>query len=96
MLPWVMPDVPVDRPEPTPYSSGMEARVAVLENSVANIERSLTTIQANIERLNASISELKGTVSHLPTACRMVTAIIGGQVALAGLLLAAVRLFAHG
>jgi len=49
-------------------------------------------LEGKIGDLQGSIGELKGTVSQLPTTWVMITGIIGGQLALAGLFLAALRL----
>jgi len=84
----------------------MEARIAVLEEIARSTKEALVGIRSELAALRGdmgrlegkigdlqgSIGELKGTVSQLPTTWVMITGIIGGQLALAGLFLAALRL----
>ncbi len=92
-----MPDTPVDRAEPASYPPALEARVAVLEEIVRRIDAKLDRIEGRLDTLSAEVAELRGIVRNLPSTWAMITAIIGGQVALAAMLMAAARLWGlHG
>ncbi len=92
-----MPDTPVERGEPASYSPSLEARVAVLEEVVRRIDAKLDRIEARLDKLEVSVAELRGMVQTLPTTWQMLTAVIGGQVALAAMLFGAARLLGvHG
>lgn len=71
-----------------PHDDGMEARVARLEADVAEMKADMKTALRDL-------SYLRGRLEQLPTTWAMVTTIIGGQIALAGILIAALRLTPH-
>lgn len=99
-----MPDTPVEGSDPASYSPGLEARVAVLEEVVRRIDVKLDRMDAQFDRidahlgnLTADLAELRGIVRNLPSTWAMMTAVIGGQVALAAMLIGAARSFGfHG
>ena len=86
----------------------MEARVTRLEDQFKNIETLLRDIDKSVRKLESDAGELKGRVANLPTAMdmgelkgriatlpstwQMITIVLGGQVTLAGLLFAALKL----
>jgi hypothetical protein len=73
----------IDRPPGGPHDPDMERRVTRLEADFREIMGQLTAIRADL-------AEVKGRVTHLPGTFAMITTVIGGQVALAGMLIAAV------
>lgn len=75
-----------------PHDPDMEVRVARLEDQFNRIEALLKGIDDRARRLEIDAGELKGRLAHLPTTWAMVTTVVGGQVALAGILFAAMRL----
>ena len=95
-----MPDTPIERGEPASYPPSLEARVAVLEEVVRRIDAKLDRIETRLDKLDSleiKLAELRGIVQGLPTTWQMITAIIGGQVALAAMLFGAARLLGvHG
>lgn len=69
---------------------------------LGRIETLLERLEARLERLaegqaklREEVAELRGRVANLPTAWLMLTAIVGGQLTLAGLLFVVLR-FARG
>jgi hypothetical protein len=85
--------------------------VAVLEEVIRRIDVKLDRMDAKFDRvdanfqtmdarlgsLTADVAELRGIVRNLPSTWAMMTAVIGGQVALAAMLIGAARLFGvHG
>ncbi len=70
----------------------MEARVAKFEDQFARIGTLLRSVDDHVRKLQIDAAETKGRIANLPTTWAMVTAVIGGQVALAGILIAALRL----
>jgi hypothetical protein len=92
-----MPDTPVERPAGPPYPSDLESRVARLEGEMTGLRADLSGIRADIagingklESMNGKLEYIRGHLEHVPITWAMVTAIVGGQVALAGLLTAAI------
>jgi hypothetical protein len=77
-------------PERTP---DMEARVIRLEDQFGRIETLLTRLDGRLEKLDdrvrnveIELSGLKGKISQLPSTWAMMTAIIGSQIAFAGVI----------
>ncbi len=75
-----------------PHDPGMEARMTRLEDQFTRIETLLKSIDDRVRKLEIDAAELKGRFAHLPTTWAMVTTVVGGQVALAGILFGAFRL----
>jgi tetrahydromethanopterin S-methyltransferase subunit B len=86
----------------------IESRVGALESAVGDIRMALARIEERLSTLatreqvaelrgslESQIGQLRGAVSTLPTAWVMVTAIVAGQVALAGLIAAVTFGLAH-
>ena len=80
----------------------LEPRVAVLEAAIIEIRASLLRIEqqqiattAQIAELRGSMEYLRGRVEMLPTTWVLLVGIIGGQVALAGVISAVVFGAAH-
>jgi hypothetical protein len=70
-------------------------RTTRLEAAVARIEAKLDKVDDRLGTVLTDVAELRGRVSQLPSAWLMVTAIVAGQVALAGLIAAVVFGVAH-
>lgn len=77
-----------------------EQRLARLEqdgrdfrDDVKSIRGDLASIRTDQASIRADLAYIRGRLESLPTTWAMLTGIIGGQVALAGLLIAAARLF---
>ena len=80
----------------------IEPRVAVLEAAVGEIRAALARIEqqqiattAQIAELRGSMRSLRGRVEMLPTTWVLLVGIIGGEVALAGVISAVVFGAAH-
>lgn len=69
----------------------MEVRVARLEDQFGRIETLLRVIDDRLRKFEVDAGEMKGRLSGLPSTWAMVTTVIGAQVALAGLFLAALK-----
>jgi hypothetical protein len=87
------------------FGSGFDAKLDRLGTGFdAKLERNTNDLAAALKQssadLNARIERLYGRVEALPTTWQMMTAIIAGQVTLAGLLAAALfgaaHMFGHG
>lgn len=74
-----------------PHGSDMEARVAKLEDQFGRIEALLHGIDDRVRSIEINAAEMKGRLSSLPGTWAVITTVIGGQVALAGLLFAALK-----
>ena len=77
-----------------------EQRLARLEqdgrdfrDDVKSIRPELSAIRSDQALMRADLAYIRGRLEMLPTTWAMLTGIIGGQIALAGLLIAAARLF---
>jgi hypothetical protein len=64
----------------------MEARVSRLEDQFGRIEKLLTGMDDRLRHLEINVAELKGTVSQMPSTWAMIMAIVGSQIAFAGVL----------
>jgi hypothetical protein len=75
---------------------GIRSDLAGLRGDIGRLEARMGDFQGSLEGrmgdVQGSIEELHGKVSQLPTTGVMITGIIGGQLALAGPFLAALRL----
>ena len=71
-----------------PHDPSMEARVARLEEDVRGM-------RADISATRSDTSYIRGRLESLPTTWQMVATVLGGNVALASLLFAAVKLLGH-
>ena len=71
---------------------GMEVRLARLENQSARIEALVRGIDDHLRQLRAETVELKGRLASRPTTWVMLATMIGGQLALAGILIATLLL----
>ena len=69
----------------------MDVRVARLEDQFSRIESLLKAIDDRVRSVELEMREMKGRQSSLPTTWSMIVTVIGGQVALAGLLFAALK-----
>jgi hypothetical protein len=92
-----------------PHYPGMETRLTAVESDVREIKGALQRIELllgkvddrlrkveaeALPRLAIDLAELKGRIQNLPSTWAMITTVIGGQVALAGMLLGGIRLLA--
>lgn len=75
-----------------PHDPGMEARVTRLEDQFTRIEALLKSIDERVRKLEIDAGELKGRIAGLPSTWAMIATVLGSQVALAGLLFAALKL----
>lgn len=75
-----------------PHDFGMEARLIRLEDQFIRIEALLRSIDDRVRKLEIDAGELKGRLASLPGTWAMIVTVIGGQVALAGLLFGALKL----
>ena len=66
----------------------MEARLTRLEND-------FHAMRADLSAVRADAAYIKGRLESLPTTWQMVGTVLAGNVALAGILFAAVKLFSH-
>ena len=71
-----------------PHDPGMEARLARLEEDFRGM-------RADVSATRADVSYIRGRLESLPTTWQMVGTVLAGNVGLAGVLLAAVKLFGH-
>ena len=69
----------------------MNARVTRLEDQFSRIEALLRSIDDRVRKLEIDAGELKGRISSLPGTWAMIATVLGGQVALAGLLFTALK-----
>ena len=70
----------------------MEIRMARAEDQFGRIETLLKGIDDRVRTVGLELHESKGCMSDLPTTWAMVATVIGGQIALAGLLFTALKL----
>ena len=77
----------------------MEARITRLEDQFGRIEQLLNGLNERLQRLDDGVravevsnAELKGRVGQLPSTWVMITTILGGQIALAGVVAAILKL----
>ena len=75
-----------------PHDPDMETRVTRLEDQFTRIEALLLSIDDSVRKLEIDAGELKGRLASLPGTWAMIVTVIGGQVALAGLLFGALKL----
>lgn len=75
-----------------PHDPGMEARLTRLEDQFTRIEDLLRGIDDRVRKIEVDAGELKGRLGGLPSTWAMIATVIGGQVALAGLLFGALKL----
>ncbi len=75
-----------------PHGSGMEAQVARLEDQFGRIKGLLRGIDERLRKFEVDAGEMRGRLSSLPDTWAMATTVIGGQMALAGLLFGALKL----
>lgn len=78
-----------------PHDPDMEARVKRLEDGLQRIETLLVELDKGQRSFGVDLAYLRGRVENLPSTWAMITAIMAGQIALAGILIAALRLTAH-
>lgn len=69
----------------------IDDRAGRIEDRVGRIEDHVERLDDRIRRIEIDVAELKGRIVNLPTTWAMITTMIGGQIALAGILLAAFR-----
>ena len=69
----------------------IEDRVGRIEDHVGRIEDRVGRLDDRLRHIEIDVAELKGRIVNLPTTWAMITTMIGGQIALAGILLAAFR-----
>lgn len=70
----------------------LEQRVERLEDESREFRDDLKQIRTDLAQMRADLSFIRGRIEMLPNTWVMLTGIIGGQIALAGVLVAASRL----
>ncbi len=75
-----------------PHDPDMDARVTRLEDQFSRIEALLKGLDDRVRHVERDTAETKGRLANLPTTWAMIATVIGGQVALGGLILAALRI----
>ncbi len=70
----------------------MDARMTRLEEQYSRIEALLRGVDDRLRKVETDIAELKGRVANLPSTWAMVTTMLGGQITLAGFLIAIIRI----
>jgi uncharacterized coiled-coil protein SlyX len=70
----------------------MDARMTRLEEQYSRIETLLRGLDDRLRKVESDIAELRGRVANLPSTWAMITTMLGGQVTLAGFLIAIVRI----
>ena len=76
----------------------MDDRLRVMETDIGEMKgrtAPLLTLGDKVDKLAIDVAEVKGRVTHLPSTWAMITTMLGGQIALAGLLAAILRLLAQ-
>ncbi len=69
----------------------LDDRVGRIEDRVGRIDDRVEQLGDRVRHIEIDVAELKGRIVNLPTTWAMITTMIGGQIALAGILLAAFR-----
>ena len=69
----------------------IDDRVGRIDDRVGRIEDRVEQLGDRVRHIEIDVAELKGRIVNLPTTWAMITTMIGGQIALAGILLAAFR-----
>lgn len=73
----------------------MDDRLRVMETDIGEMKgrtAPLLTLGDKVDKLAIDVAEVKGRVTHLPSTWAMITTMLGGQIALAGLLATILRL----
>ena len=73
----------------------MDDRLRVMETDIGEMKGQtapLLTLGDKVDKLAIDVAEVKGRVTHLPSTWAMITTMLGGQIALAGLLATILRL----
>lgn len=74
------------------HDPGMEARLARLERQTVRMEALLHGIEHHLRRVQTDTTELNGRLASRPTTWMMVATMLCGQLALAGIVVAALLL----
>jgi hypothetical protein len=69
----------------------IDDRMGRIDDRVGRIEDRVEQLGDRVRHIEIDVAELKGRIVNLPTTWAMITTMIGGQIALAGILLAAFR-----
>ena len=72
----------------------MSARTADLRKDVADVRKDVADIRKDMVSIRESVAHIRGRLEQLPGTWAMITTMIGGQIALAGILIPALR-FGH-
>ena len=81
------------RREPVLASSGSGPHDPDVEARLSRLEEEFRAMRADVSATRATCDYIRGRLESLPTAWQMVTTVVAGNVALAGVLFAAVKLF---
>jgi chromosome condensin MukBEF ATPase and DNA-binding subunit MukB len=63
-----------------------------LEEQYTRIEALMRSVDDRLRKVETDIAELKGRVANLPSTWAMITTMLGGQVTLAGFLIAIIHI----
>ena len=83
------------RREPTLAAGGDGPHDPTMEARLARLESDFAAMRADLSATRSDTSYIRGRVEGLPTTWQMVGTIMAGNIGLAGVLLAAVKLFGH-
>jgi hypothetical protein len=100
------PDEPIAGGGGGPHDPGMETRLTAVETDVRDIKSALQRIESLLGKVDdrlrnleseslpamaIDLAELKGRIQNLPSTWSMIATVIGGQIALAGMLFGGIR-----
>jgi hypothetical protein len=96
-----MPDTPVAPPDGVPYPSGMESRVAVLEQIARNMSATLERIERRFEAIDRRFESIDRRIDTLTSEHRadfrwLLGVMLGGFGAMLGGFGAMLGVMAHG
>jgi hypothetical protein len=83
------------RREPTVASGGGAPHDPDMEARLTRLESDFQAMRADLSATRADTAYIRGRLESLPSTWQMVGTIMAGNVGLAGILLAAVKLFGH-
>jgi hypothetical protein len=78
-----------------PHDPTMEIRLAHLETDVATMRADLSATRADLGATRVDMAYIRGRLESLPTTWQMIGTVLAGNIGLAGLLFATVKLFQH-
>jgi len=89
------PRLVASRREPLVASGGDGPHDPSVEARLARLEEDFRAIRADTSATRADVAYIRGRLESLPTTWQMIGTALAGNIGLAGVLFAAVKLFAH-